>query len=123
MLSWYVYVYDRDQKKIEKKNIFKGGHWQTVVDALMHQCRTKDEFAAKFKQKLMSVYWSRCEYEVVLATWPTYISREELERLNREAKDPCHNLTVNLTTEIKIDVFDQLLMNWPQFVDYVWNNA
>lgn len=122
MLSWYVYMYNHEKKTIEKKDIFKGGHWEIVIDALMHQSYTKDDFAAKLKQKFMSHYWSRCEYEIVLTSWPTYISHEELERLKKEDNDNTR-YPVNLTVANKIDVFDQLLMNWPQFVDYIWNNA
>ena len=48
------------------------------------------------------------------------ISREELDRLNQE--DIKYRTNVNLTVGKKIDIYDQLQMNWQQFIDYVWNN-
>lgn len=125
MLSWYVYAYDHNKKSIERKDIFKGGYWKEVIDALMNQCRSKDEFSAKFKQKLMAVYWHRSEYEVVVSHWPSYVSPDEAKRLSGEVnKNPdATHFNVNVENSIKIDIFSQLMLNWPQFIDYIWNGG
>ena len=48
----------------------------------------------------MYYYWSKCEWEIILSAWP---SRKDFN-------------------EEKIDVFDQINLNWDRFADYVWEN-
>ena len=78
----------------------------------------------------MYQYWSRSEYEVVVTSWPPYIKVENIEEMKSEVEK--HNSECNweqvrisptLTVAKKIDVFEQLNMNWEQFIDYVWENA
>lgn len=75
-------------------------------------------------------FWGRCEYEVLLCSWPNVISMEELDRINseiREHKEKYPNLkqyraTVNCEVCDKISIYDQLELNWPQFFNYVRDN-
>ena len=96
----------------------------------MHSCNSKEEFAAELRKKLMYQYWSRSEYEVVVTSWPPYIKVENIEEMKSEVEK--HNSEYNwkqvrisptLTVAKKIDVFEQLNMNWEQFINYVWENA
>ena len=48
----------------------------------------------------MYYFWSKCEYEILITTW--------FER--KDFKDE------------KIDVYDQLQLNWNAFIDYIWKN-
>ena len=41
--------------------------------------------------------WSKCEYEIILSPW------------------------TGRADDIKIDIYDQIMMNWNSFVDYVWS--
>lgn len=59
--------------------------------------KTKEEFAKKLDSIMRYYFWNRCEHEVIIAPW------------------------VGNAKEMKIDVYDQLHMNWDKFVDYVWN--
>lgn len=45
-------------------------------------------------------YWSKCEWEIILSHWPPRKNAQEL----------------------KIDVYDQVMLNWPIFCDYIWAN-
>lgn len=45
----------------------------------------------------MYYMWSKCEYEIILSPW------------------------TGRADDIKIDVYDQIMMNWNSFVDYVWS--
>lgn len=42
-------------------------------------------------------FWSRCEYEVIIREW-----------CGREA-------------ERKVDIYEQLMLNWDRFIDYCWS--
>ena len=120
MLSWNVLLEDFNRKEIVLYDIFKGGHFETIAKGLKKKTSSKEEFAEEFRIKLMSRFWSRSEYEVVVTSWPPYIEKEELARLNQE--DVKYRTNVNLSVGRKIDIYDQLQMNWNQFIDYVWNN-
>lgn len=52
------------------------------------------------KTDLMYYYWSKCEWEIILSHWS-------------EHKDG---------PSYKIDVFDQIELNWDRFCDYVWEH-
>lgn len=74
-------------------------------------------------------FWAKCEYEIVLTTWTPSIEREELLRLVNEDKEhiekwgsPAYRYTSNLSACEKIDVFDQLQLNWQLFKQYVFEN-
>jgi hypothetical protein len=87
---------------------------------------------------MMSQYWSRCEYEVII----------EIDESNRVWLSPwvgCRNpesLKINVTDDesfdwyafakhhiekqiyknkAKIDIYDQLQWKWSDFIDYCWN--
>jgi hypothetical protein len=47
----------------------------------------------------MYYFWSKAEWEIIISSWP-----------NRD------------NDELKIDVFDQVMLNWEAFVDYCWSN-
>lgn len=129
MLSWKVFKEDANCKDVVIYDIFENGRWQEEIAELMHTSKDKQDFAEKFRSKLMYQYWSRCEYEIVLTSWPPYVETNEVERLSQELAKrelefgrPYHQ-NVNLRVARKIDIFDQLLLNWDQFITYVWENA
>ena len=64
----------------------------TIIDNL-----SRDEFEDGLKKYLMYYMWSKCEYEIILSPW------------------------TGRADDIKIDVYDQIMMNWNSFVDYVWS--
>ena len=49
----------------------------------------------------MYYFWARCEYEVVISGWP-----------------PAHG-----DVDRKVDIYEQLMLNWYAFVDYVWEHV
>ena len=59
-----------------------------------------DNFATQLKKDLMYYFWSKCEWEIILTSWP-----------------PNNNFN-----DKKIDVFDQINLNWERFVEYIWAN-
>lgn len=72
-------------------------------------------------------YWSKCEWECVITDTHPHIGQRELDRIlddcyRKLTKDapPCRFSHVNLSDADKIDVYDQLRLNWDEFVEYVW---
>ena len=73
-------------------------------------------------------YCSKCEHEVVITDFPPHITPEELERLTAERDEhiakygnPQYSHSVRVKNALKIDVYEQIMINWEHFLDYVWN--
>lgn len=120
MLSWNVLFEDFNKREIVTYDIFKDGYFEKIARDIKSRGFDKEYFAEEFRIKLMQQFWSRSEYEVVVTSWPPYVSKEEIERLNNE--DVKYRTNVNLVVGRKIDIYEQLQMNWKQFIDYVWSN-
>lgn len=101
MLEWNVYVSNFNGKRIETDNIFEhGGFIKDCQEAYKKHKDDKDAFLEDVRRSLMYYYWSKTEWEIIISHWPPRESAQDL----------------------KIDVFDQVMLNWPIFSEYVWNN-
>lgn len=129
-LHYYVYRENLNSRKIEKYNVLNDGVVSEIKKRVKDRhVNDKDNFGEAVRQILMYYYWSRSEYEIILTSWPPYISKEELARLNIDQEDHykkygayLYNNNVNLTVSEKIDIYDQVIMNWNIFIDYLWEN-
>ena len=127
-LEWNVYVEDWNAKKIKTFNIFNHGRFLEDVKKSLKECESKEEFAEKLKGHLFYYYNSKCEWEVVIASWVPHITMSELDRLNaaregalkKHNRDP-YSLYVNPNVCKKIDVYSQVMLNFSHVVDYVWS--
>ena len=87
-----------------------------------------EEFANSIRDSLQYYYWSKCEYETIITSWPPYIENEELDRLNKEKAERIkesgkfYRTSVQLNVGHKIDIYTQVMMNWDRFIDYLWTN-
>ena len=99
-MKWNVYIHNINLDKIEKYNIFEHGSFMKDLEKACQECESKDMFAEKIKSELRYYFWSKCQWEIVISPWVG-------------SSKPC---------DIKIDVFDQVMMNFDIFVDYVWDN-
>ena len=100
-LEWNVFLDDFNNNKIEVFNIFR--HASFVEDcgkALLECGEDRAAFEERLRRELRYYFWSKCEYEIILSGWPP-----------RERFKPS-----------KVDVYDQVSLNWKIFTDYVWNN-
>ena len=100
MLTWNVYIDDWNGKRIEVFNIFDHHGVREDLSKAVRKFKDKESFADALRRTLMYYYWSKCEWEIILDSWP-------------ERKD---------FRQEKIDVYDQVSLNWEAFVDYVWAN-
>lgn len=129
MLTWKVIMEELDSRKIIFYDLFASGHWEQVARKIKEDSVTREEWEKRFRLRLQSQYWARCEYEVVVTSWPPYIKVGDIQKLQDEVADRekawgSKPLKVNITPTVqrKIDIFEQLDMNWSVFADYVWNN-
>ena len=127
-LEWFVYRHDINSRKIVKYNIFDHWRFEEDVKKDLKKCTTKEEFAEKLKSNLMYYFWSKCEHEVVISSFPVHIKKEELERLNTDFKNDTdkygrepYSMWVSPSIGKKIDIYGQVMLNFEVFVDYVWS--
>jgi hypothetical protein len=126
-MIWHVYRENINTKRIEIYNIFEHASFRKDIEEAYATCKTKDEFVEQLRKSLMYYFWSKCEWEVIITDWPTHISLREVDRLQDEKNEYYekwghlpHSLGVNLPVAEKIDVYDQVRLNWSAFVDYTW---
>lgn len=126
-LVWNVFSGNYNTKQIEVENIFEhDGFMEDVKKALKET--DKNVFEEKLRQSLSYYFWGKCEYEVVITSWPPYIDREDIESMQCEIEEnekrygtkPLR-LNPRLTVEKKIDIYEQVRLNWDVFADYVWS--
>lgn len=128
-LEWNVYTSDFNSDEIKTYNIFNHARFTEDVKKYLKKCKTKEEFAEEFKKSLAWCYWSKCEWETVVTSFPPRIDKDELDRLNNEYKERLeeygrepYRLYVNPTTGKKVDVYEQCILNFEKLVDYVWSS-
>lgn len=114
-MEWYVYYEDVNKKKIEKFNIFNHAWFTDDCIKILEKYTGKrklsedeiskpnpdvlNDIAEDIKHSLMYYYWTKCEWEVLLVSWTS---------------------PENKKTYKKIDVYEQVMMNYPAFIEYVW---
>ena len=126
-LEYYVYRHNFNDKRIEKFNIFNHSRFFEDVKKDLKMCEGKEEFAEKLRKNLAYYFWSKAEHEVIITSWVPHITMSELNRLNAECektlreynREP-YSLYVNLDVGEKIDIYEQVRLNWDLFVNYVW---
>lgn len=100
MLEWKVYYHDFNGKKIVPYNIFAhGGFLENCKKNAKKNAKDEYLFREQLKRDLMYYFWARCEWEIVLKPL-TGIAADE-----------------------KIDVYDQVMLNWDAFCKYVWDHG
>ena len=100
-MEWYVYDYDSNARRVEHFNIFEHSGFKLACrDALKKHRDNKELFLADVRGWLMYYFWSKVEWEIVISRFP---------------EGPEY-------PEKKIDVYDQVMMNWDIFADYIWEN-
>jgi hypothetical protein len=127
-MQWNVFYENVNSRQIEEFNIFKHGSFAKDVEKLLKQGLSKKNFAEKLKKTVQYYFWSKAEYEVIVTSWPVYIDAEELDRINAEYEEHnekwgCYPYVVKIDPNVgrKIDIYQQVMLNFNVFCDYVWN--
>lgn len=99
-LIWKVYT--ENNNKIVEFNIFDHG---SFFDDTIRNCKKFkndfDKFSEAIRHDLHYYFWSRSQYEVYVTPI-------------------CTN---NNTKTMKIDVYDQVTLNWDSFINYLWTKC
>ena len=98
-MEWYVFYHNFNGRRIEKYNIFEHGGFRKDVVNYLKKYEERVEFAVALKRSLMFYFWSKSEWELLVSPWSGGVK----------------------VKAIKIDVYDQVMLNWDVFVDYVWS--
>ena len=96
-MEWYVYYYDFNNNVIEPYNIFRHCKFSEDVKELLRQNLSKQDFADKLNVLVRYYFWSKAEWEVIISS---FIGNAE---------------------DKKVDVYNQIYLNWDKFVNYVWS--
>ena len=96
---WNVFREDFNGKRIYEYNIFKHGSFIKECEEIFKKYKgDRETIEEKVKRSLMYYFWCKCEHEVIITGFPT------------------------TSTERKVDIYTQVLMNWERFFEYIWNN-
>lgn len=136
-LSWKVKNFDCNRQVIEDYDVLK--YREDMIKKLKKKCATKEEFAEELRRECFRVYWSRCEYELIIELTedervllrPWVGCRDEEKAIIDVTDDTSFDwigfakayANERYGNRAKVDIYDQLTYgdNWTQFVDYVWN--
>lgn len=137
-MEWYVYRYDLNKNEIKKFNLFN--HWKSEEDTKknLKKYKNKEEFSEQLRKDVMYYFWSKSEYEliitltedgrVLLSPWCGCRNPEEatIDVTDDSSFDwrgfaEKHIALQIFKNEAKIDIYEQLMYVWDEFVDYVWD--
>ena len=96
-MKWYVFHRYFADSEINTFNIFDHRRFYEDVLASLKKFKDKDKFAQELRRDLLNYYRHIGESEIIL-------------------KPRCSE------QEIKVDIYQQVVINWDAFVDYVWSH-
>ena len=94
--------YDINSRKIKIHNVFN--HWRFIEYSAKYIKKYKDDkegLKEQIRKELMYYYWSKYEWEVIVAPFTSNPKEEE---------------------EKKLDVYEQVMLNWDIFFEYFWEH-
>ena len=101
-MHWRVFVENFNGKRIEEYDIFEHqGFAEDVKKAYRKHRNDYDAFAEKVRGLLVYYYFSKCEWEIIVSPW----------------------LSSGRVPERKVDVYEQVMLNWDAFIEYVWTRC
>lgn len=137
-MTWNVYNYNFNAHKIETFNIFRHGSFREYAYKALKNCKDKAEFTKAIRGELSYYFWSKSEYglivkltkdnKVFLYPWcgSSHPEAEKIEVTDETnfdwlsfAKE--HIDKQRYTNEAKIDIYDQVMFQFDEFINYMWN--
>lgn len=134
-MTWNVYNYNFNTHKIEIFNIFRHGSFTQYVYKAARNCKDKTDFTKAIRGELLYYFWSKSEYELIIKL--TDDNRVFLypwcgnSNPDNEKIEVTSDYWLNFakshinrqiyTNEAKIDIYDQVVFQFDEFIEYVWN--
>ena len=97
-LHWYVFEEDFNHRKIIKYDIFRHGSFAEDLKKANRMFKADKDFLDEVERLLHYYFWAKCEHEVLIGS------------------------PFKGTNPVKIDVWDQIEMNWDHFSKYLLEN-
>lgn len=119
-LCWNVF-YENPNVGIETWNVFRHASFCNEVETMFAEEVDKKKFEKRLHSSVMYYFWSKSEYEVIVAPWPCCISRVE-SQIIKNNELPRYRQVINVEGSDKFSIYDQIELNWDVFVDYCWRN-
>lgn len=98
-LEWNVYYYDINKSRLETFNIFNHRGFKNAIKEIRKKYYSMEEFKKAVKSELMYYFWSKAEWEIIISDW------------------------FGKQVEKKIDVYDQVMLNWDRFIEWLYDKA
>ena len=101
-LEGFAYEHDFNRNVIRPFNVFDHGSFlEDCKKNAKKNAKDYEAFCERLRRDLMYWFWSKCEWEIIISPWVSKV----------------------VDCSIKVDVYDQVMMNWKQFCDYTWSHA
>lgn len=108
-LTWNVYICNNNEIKIY--NIFN--HSNFMKDLIKIKTHDMNEFEKEIKKLLQYFFCCKAEWEITITSFPVYTTDKKND------SNAIRNL-ISLDVEQKVNVYDQILLNWNSFLTYLW---
>lgn len=127
-LEWNVFRENWNTKKIEKFNVFSHETFKKEVLEALEKSKSKEELSKTVHLSAMYYFWAKCEYEIMLTSWPPSITKEEAKEIQLRIEENeirykhlPRVFDVELAVSSKMDIYGQLFLNWDRFIDYLYD--
>lgn len=121
MLKWMVLC--EENNEVVWQNLFElSNSFNHDLKEIYSMTLTKEKFENMVKIALLN-FWSRIEYEVLVTDFPCYVELKDVVDAYNEITSgkSKYRTQINIPSK-KIDVYEQVAMNWDVFINYLWNN-
>lgn len=126
-MIWKVLCCRVSTGNIEEYNIFDHYRFCEDVKKLMNKKLPKEEFAEDLRKEVAYYFRSKCEWEIYITGNPGHLDGEQINEL-MDKWDKCRRddghypyyCSIEIKGSKKVDIYDQVRLNWQSFVDYVW---
>lgn len=115
----YWNVFYENPNGIDVWNIFEHISFSEEVKNALAEENDKEKFEKRLHSSVMYYFWAKSEYEITVAPWPCYITREESQSIKNNEL-PRYRQVINIEGSDKVSIYDQIELNWNAFVDYCW---
>lgn len=101
MLEYNVFIKNINSKTIVIYNVFTHKNFIKDCKRIYNDYyMNKKDFLEGIKNTLIYYFWRKNEWEITLSCFPKY------SKFNDK----------------KVDVYEQIMINWNTFSEYIWNN-
>ncbi len=136
MLKWQVYNFNCNRQTIELYNCLSS--YEPTIKRLKKTCSTKAQFAESVRREMQYRFWSRAEYEVILTIrddrvyLSPWVGCRDKQACTVDVTDiwpqkDCLKFAQTMLNdkgwhgEAKIDIYDQIMFYFDDFISYLLN--